>query len=565
MNLDILRNGVVVASVAIDEQTVLTKRLMNEDVISSSFVSNVVLPILMGDYVVYAGNNYTMNALPRIKKNNDKTFTYTIVFQSVLYELNTKLLISSDGLNEFDYTGGIAEHLGMVVENINSISAGWTAGTIEDNEVKKIEYLNENCRTALTRIAEAYQFEFEVVGKVISFKKAIGNVKPYSFTHGQNNGLGSIERNPVDNSKIVTKVYAYGGTKNLPYTYRDRQKRLVFESRFLEKNVAVYGIKEGNYTNDDIFPKRTSALTAVNMVFNLEVFNNTESYVVDTTLNFNITGRALEGQKAKIVFKSGDLANYEFEIWKHDTVNNRIYINSQNESDGFVVPKLNYVPKIGDSYTLVDLDMPYEYVIAAEQKLKDAAQVYIDAESVPKSLYLVKIDPKYAKTNNVILDAGDLVPIVDAQLGINQAIRVAEISFPLVNKWEMTAIIADFIPYKLIELVAKNSAKAAKAIKSITNNIENITKNYSSKTEVTNNYVTEYPETDVIVINGRRFNFTKHFDNILNPEILEPNDIIFGNYWDRYQLVKKWQFKGGSTAFVENYDKIETINFTPEV
>jgi hypothetical protein len=112
--------------------------------------------------------------------------------------------------------------------------------------------------------------------------------------------------------------------------------------------------------------------------------------------------------------------------------------------------------------------------------------------------------------------------------------------------------------------VAKNSSKAAKAIKSITNNIENITKNYSSKTEVTNNYVTEYPAPNVVVINGRAFGFTKHFDNILNLTILEANDVIFGNYWDRFTLVKQWQYKGGSTAFKENYEQIETIDFTPE-
>ncbi len=211
------------------------------------------------------------------------------------------------------------------------------------------------------------------------------------------------------------------------------------------------------------------------------------------------------------------------------------------------------------------MKMPPIYVIEAEARLKQATQIFLDENSVPKSLYFVKIDPKYAKALGIILDAGDLVPIIDTQLGINRSIRIAEISYPLVNPNDITAIIADFIPYKLIELVAKTTVLSSKAIKSITNKIENNQYTYSSKTEVVNNYAAEYPKPDVIVINGRRFKFIKHFDNILNPEILEANDIITGNYWDRYTLVKKWQYKGGSTAFKENYDKIETINFTPEV
>jgi len=565
MTLDILRNSVLISSVEIDEKTILSKRIMTDGKITSTFVSKSVLPIILGDYVMYGTEKYKLNQLPRIKKQNNKTYLYNVVFQSVLYDLNDKMLISTDGLNDFDYTGGIEEHLGLLLENINSINPGWTAGTIDANEVKRIDYVNESCRTALTRIAEAYAFEFELVGKVIHFKKAIGTLKPYTFEYGHTKGLYEIERAPVDNKTLVTKLYAYGSTRNLKYNYRERAKRLVFESKFLTKNTEIYGVKEGQYTNEDIFPERTAEITGVNMVFNTDVYNNTESYVEDSTLTFNITAKALEGQQAKIVFKSGDLSGYQFEIWKHDTVNNRIYINSLSESDGFVVPKAMYLPKIGDIYTLVDLDLPYEYIIDGEDRLQAAAQVYLDENCVPKSLYLVKMDPKFVKAHTVVLTAGDLVPIVDAELGINQAIRVAEISFPLVNPSDISAIIADFIPYKLLEQTVKSAKASSKAISSIINKVENITKNYSSKTTVTNNYVTEYPEVDVIVINGRRFKFIKHFDNILNPEILEANDIITGNYWDRYTLVKKWQYKGGSTAFKENYDKIETINLTPEV
>lgn len=556
-NLIIYRNAVEVASVSIDEKTVLTKKLMNEDKITSTFFAEAVLPLELGDYVVFNGKNYYLNTLPGIEKQNNKTYKYTLVFQSVLYDLYAKLLISSDGLNDFSYVGTAQDFLQLIVDNMNQITTGWAVGTVDESTDKALDFINESCRTALTKVSEAFQFEFELVGKTINLKRAIGTVKNFTFQYGRNNGLYSIERRQVDNKSVFTKVYGFGGTKNIPYTYRDRAKRLVFEERFLTKNIDVYGTREGHYTNDDIYPQRTGTLTAANIEFTAGNYDPEKSYVTDTTIDFDINTHLLEGVTAKIVFKTGNLSGSEFEIWKYDKDNKRIYFNPFTDGDGYPLPNESYKPKAGDTYTLVDIEMPYTYIIDAERRLKEATQVFIDENCVPKSLYFVKIDSKYAKANSIVLDAGDLVKIVDAQLGIDRAIRIAEVSFPLVNPFEITAIIADFIPYTLQQLVTKSAIITGKEIRNIYNKI---TTNVSSKT-VVNNYTAENPAPNEIMINGRPFKFIKHFDNIVNPTILEPNDIIYGNFWDRFTQVKKWQFKGGNINFIENYTQIETIDW----
>lgn len=567
-DLTIYRNAVLVATVNIDEKTILTKKLMNEDKVSADFITDAVIPIELGDYIVVNGKNYYLNSLPAIEKINNNTIKYSVFFFSELYDLYNKLLISSDGLSDFSYVGTAHDLLTMIVENMNKISVGWAVGVVDESSEKTLDFVNESCRTALTKITEAFQFEFGVIDKTINLQKAIGTVREITFEYGKNKGLYAIERRQIDNRSVYTKVYGYGGTKNIPHTYRDRAKRLVFEERFLEKNVGVFGIREGQFTNEDIYPHRTGTLTAIDILFTAEKFNVNESWIEDTSIDFNINDYLLEGLTAKIVFKSGQLSGSQFEVWKYDHATKRLYFNPFNDTDGYVLPNMNNKPKVGDTYTLVDIAMPHIYIIKAEQDLKDATQVFLDDNSVPKSLYIVKIDTKYAKANNILLDAGDLVKVKDTQLGIDRAIRIAEVSFPLVNPYQITAIIADFIPYTLEQRITKATVATNKVIQSITNKITNI-QNNTNNTSTTNNnnitniYATEYPEPNIVVINGRAFTFEKAFDNYVNPTILEVGDLIYGNFWDRYTYVKKWMYLGGNTVFPESWDRIETIDYTP--
>lgn len=202
-------------------------------------------------------------------------------------------------------------------------------------------------------------------------------------------------------------------------------------------------------------------------------------------------------------------------------------------------PNENSKAKVGDTYTIVDIQMPAIYIHNAEEELRAATQKYLDENSVPKSLYLVKIDSKYAKANSIVLDAGDLVRINDAQLGVDRAIRIAEVSYPLVNPNQIEAVIADFIPYTLQQLVSKNAISGKKAIQAVTNKITNIlnTQNISNKTTNTTNIYNEVAESGYIIINYRKFRHIKGFDNLVY-STLEVGDWILDNYFDRITYCK---------------------------
>lgn len=553
-DLIIYRNATPVATVSIDEKTVLTKKIMETELVSASFVVDAVIPIELGDYITVDNQNYYLNHLPSIDKDDNDSFKYQVNFSSILFDLNNKLLISADGLSDFSYVGTAEEILTLIVTNQNEITNGWAVGVVDESEPKTLQFVNDTCRSALTRLVEAFGWEYELVGKTINFKEAIGTATAYSFEYGQGNGLYEIARRQVDNKAVFTRVYGFGSTKNIKYDYRNNAQRLVFNERYLEKNVALFGVREGQFTDDSIYPQRTGTLNAVNVAFDDDdTYDAENSYVEDTAIDFDVNDYLLEGQAAKIVFKSGDLSGSEFEIWKYDHATKRIYFNTYVENNDYALPNLTNKPQIGDTYTLVDITMPQIYVIQAEEALKAATQRYIDAHAVPKSIYLVKIDPKYVKANAINITAGDLVGVVDQHLGIDRAIRISQISYPLVNPSKITAIIADFIPYSLQQLVTASAKSTSSIIKSITNTINNINNTTVNNTTVVN---PDYPKENTVVIHGREFRFTKATWN--SGAELETGDTIYDNYWDDTTYVNEWIFKGGDKEVRTNWEEIQT-------
>ncbi len=448
--------------ISIDEKTVFSKKLMNEHKITSEIYSIAVLDILIGDYITFGGENYYINRLPQITRINDNTLKYIIEFESVLYDLYKKLYVSSDGLSDFAYTGQATDFLSSIVNCMNTVSTGWGVGTVDATTEKTIQFVNESCRSALTRVAQEFELEFSLSGKTIQMIASVGVDSGYSFEYGKGNGLYRLERQQVSDQNIVTRLFGFGGTKNLPSTYRTHLTRLVFEDRYLENNVATYGVIEGQFTDENIYPKRTGTITAVNMVFDSGVYNPRSSYIEDSALAFDINSYKIEGLTATIVFKSGDLSGQEFEIWKYNNTTKRIYFNPYSDTTGYVTPNSLNLAAVGDTYTLVNISLPQSYIDDAEDELEAATLAYLTANSVPHVVYSLDIDPKYTRDNAISLDVGDQITLVDADLTINSLIRITSIEFPIVNRYKMKLVIANFVPYTSQERTVKKIIETAK-------------------------------------------------------------------------------------------------------
>jgi hypothetical protein len=583
-NIDIYRIGrAAPITVEIDDKTVYFKKLQGEHHITSDFIHNSAsaLDVTIGDYITYpasgewntaSGENYIINQIPSVVKINDSTFKYNIDFQANLYNLNKKLFKDgASGLIDFAYSGVPDDFLDKIVSNINEINSLWTADTISSISSgidKTLQFTNESCLSALSKVAEAYKMEYDVNDKVISLQDSIAGASGYSFEYGRASGLYKLTREQVLNQNIITRCYGFGGLTNIPLTYRAPSggtKRLTFNASgdggfsYLDAPAAtgLYGIIEGVFVDDNIFPQRTGTITSVNIYFNpiaqvdeitksdtasgctvgcngysytmawnvsptitIEAFrllhgndfgavtlarttankftftanvpgtafaaasvdgdntatnlipnddgsggteysNNgyiedTDLYNANPALDININNFKIAGQNPSIIFKTGDLSGVQCEIWKYEHLTQRMYINPFTDSDGNTLPNPTHLPASGDTYTLVNMELPDAYIVTAEAELQAATQKYLDENCAPHAIYTLDIDPKDAKLNSISLKAGDRVTIIDSALSINKLIRISSIEYPLVNPYKIKVILANpVVPYTLQERLVK--------------------------------------------------------------------------------------------------------------
>lgn len=442
MTVEIFRNALPQATIEVDENTAFTAQLMGEQKIVADTIADSPLPIQIGDYIEHRGERFYINTPPVVEKLNNFTFHYVIVFEGEIYSLYNKIMMH-EGQADFSFHGTPEDLLILLIGNMNSIDSGWALATVEEAVAQTLTFTDESCRSALGRIAEAFQMEYRLAGKNIFMQKNVGTSTTLQFEYGRGRGLYSLSRGTIDDKNLVTRAYGFGARKNLKEDYREGATRLVFEERFLEKNTDLFGVREGSVSFEEVFPQRTGVVQGINP--------DNRNQFIDTTINFNLNDFLIEGTVAKVVFKSGALAGYEFEIKRFVNDQKRVDFTPVTETNGEKLPSSLNFPEIGDTYTFVDIAMPQVYVDEAEALLKDRTMAFLEENSVPRVTYDLIIDEKYARDRGIELRPGDSVRVIDADLGLNDIIRVTDLSYPIVNPGQLTVTISDSVPFTVQE------------------------------------------------------------------------------------------------------------------
>ncbi|MDX5478253.1 MAG: hypothetical protein LPJ98_07320, partial [Cyclobacteriaceae bacterium] len=384
--MDILRNASIIHSVKIDESTMFTQQLMGEHKVEAQFIVPQPINLQLGDYIEIGSEKFYLNNPPEIQKQNNFTYRYSATFEGEVYRLFSKVFIHF-GVGEFSYFGTPEMFMLLILENINSIDPGWTINEVEALPPKNIVFQNDSCRTALTKITEEFGVEYKLVQKEFTVKKAIGIPTIYNFEYGRGKGLYNLQRQNISNGGVVTRLYAFGGGKNLSFQYREGTRKLVFETgdppkRYIERNVELFGLSEGIVDFPDIFPNRTGSVTS----------SSDKNRFIDTSIDFNLNEFLLEGTVAKVVFKSGALSGYEFEIRSFNNGTKEVVFNDFLDSNDYVLPNELNRPEEGDEYTFVDIRMPQVYIDAAENNLLEAAEEEILKLASPRVTYRLAVD-----------------------------------------------------------------------------------------------------------------------------------------------------------------------------
>lgn len=438
-SLQLYRQGAPTVIAPIDENTVYFDECMGRFDIQCEFFSPVVLDIRVDDYIIYNGVKYTINVPYQVTRS--AIIQYNITFEHPSYWLKD-ITFKHLGAIEFSFFGTPAQFVQLIVDCMNVDDSGWMVGICEVMEEKLIDFFADSqgysCKGALQKFAEEFELEywFSGDGKTINLTKQAGQQTTISFEYGRTKGLYSVERGILD-TPLYNRIYGFGGTKNIPADYRGGAKRLTFETGMIERPLATgERRRETSVVFDDIYPERTGTLTAVSADW---------LSLTDSSLDFDLNGNRIEGETAKVVFKTGELGGKEFEISSFNNTTKTIRIKTNTEQDGYVTPNATFSPNVGDKYTLIGIKQPQSYITDAESRLFTAVEKSFKTLTRPP--YRVDIDEKYMRENAFTLKSGDRVRLKDEKLGIDDMIRVTSVSFPLVNPNQCTVVVSDKITY----------------------------------------------------------------------------------------------------------------------
>lgn len=210
---------------------------MGESYVSVTIESPTPIAFAIGDYLMYRGERFEINydpgkikSAPQFVKGD--AFKYeNVKFNSLADELARcdflDVVLGDNqlhftGLPKFSFYGGVQDLANRIQANLNRAYPNqWTV--VVSSEYSGTKELNVSVDTqkvwdALSILVNDFETYFTIKGRTITIGAA-GVPAGHLFKYGKGNGLYEIEQNAEADQAIVTRLRAYGSTRNLPHRY----------------------------------------------------------------------------------------------------------------------------------------------------------------------------------------------------------------------------------------------------------------------------------------------------------------------------------------------------------
>lgn len=222
---------------------------MGESYVAVTIESSAPINFNIGDNLIYRGEEYTLNYIPTVTKRARRgsyggAFVYEqIKFDSASVELtDCRFLDYVLNDNEIHYSSlpkfsfyceTVKDLTDRILANLNRLYTGERAWTITydtyadgsdkpisvDSDDANVVVDGMNCWDALALVNTQFGYRFTIKGRNIRINYSGDFVNSEDFAYGRSNGLISIQRVSDASQQIITRLRAYGSTKNLPYHY----------------------------------------------------------------------------------------------------------------------------------------------------------------------------------------------------------------------------------------------------------------------------------------------------------------------------------------------------------
>ncbi|OJX63115.1 hypothetical protein [Dysgonomonas sp. 37-18] len=390
--------------------------LMSEHYVQFSFPLTIKYDFVRADYIDYKGIRYAIRTDCQPTENGLQDYRYEPKFEAPeMFWQDFICWYIYQGLKEAEWT--LMEHAGTFLQigcdNINAYTGEtWTVGIVEPTDMQNLTFSSQNVFDFLTDVAEAFNCEWYVDYEA----KTINLV--YSYSKGETIELRreieliDIKRSNENSDEYCTRMYAFGGTRNIPSNYRSTgsseavdaivQKRLrlpISNGDYIDAfpNMTGNKIIEKVFTFDNIYPKRTGTITSIRTatVKNDDGIEMTVFYFKDSGLNFNseyiLPGLTLSLQFGENSFLSGR----DFELGYNDDTEEFEIINNQDNPD-LIIPNDLLCPRVGDFYVLYNFNISLvgdQYVGEAEQELLTEAHAKMASIQEENATYTCMANP----------------------------------------------------------------------------------------------------------------------------------------------------------------------------
>lgn len=408
--LDIYRNGVRVETIIPHESSSVRHEHKAVRTLRLEWVSTERTKVRRGDYATVLGETFHFFDAPDEEMTSTMEYRYsaTLHGEEKLLENTLCLFLDEiDGLivsstTDYSLNATPREIMSLICRNINRYTTSSTQWTYEvtnlatDGEFFMLDISGDSCKDVLAMLCNdanaEWAFNADTRCITLSDSDSIMRKTNIELLYPVNIISPFQLKRSGD---VVTRLYVYGGDRNIPTDYRDGES-----NRLLMRGGQKY-LSDGNglpnervYRNDDIYPHRKSGIRAVRMS------EKGFFFVTDDTIDFDINKHLMDGVTAKISFLSGRLAGYQFEIARYDHPTRTIEIKQQTEQE-YVIPNETMRPQVGDEYVLLDIIMPDTYITNAEEELYEDAMRYFRKECRVKVRANIKLSNVWLNKHDV--------------------------------------------------------------------------------------------------------------------------------------------------------------------
>ena len=425
-------SGLTKLSVEAGETSIHRYELMKEDYVQLVFSLETPILFNIGDYIEYDGSFYyiTSKSYPTFNTTN-AGYDYALRFDSHYYRWKNHILFYDRQGNKeasWSLTRAPEAHLGIVVSNLNNIGFkynGQEYQAVVDSSVdavaKLVTYDNTSIIDALTKIAETWECEWWVEGRTIYIGR-LEKGEPVDLEIGKE--IASMSRTQSQDI-YATRLYVFGGTRNIPDNYREGQTGVVKDG-IVQKRLmlpagtpyidVVSGLRDEQVVEtvvifDEVYPRYVGTMSEVKTVQRTDESeeDGDETGTSETFTAYQFKDANLTFSKEYILpeatlrmkFQTGPLSGMEFDVqFNPDELdesdpNAQVFEIVRNDDYGQYLPKEPLVPSVGNQYILHNFDPQYvsdELIPEAEQELLEKANTYKSKVTSDPSTYTLNMN-----------------------------------------------------------------------------------------------------------------------------------------------------------------------------